>query len=596
MRFAYIDSQGNEVSIPSVEALALRIELGAIGPHTQLYDASADRWGPAETHEIFHTLSRAKEEEEGFVAPPPPVTSAADEADGTGQSAAGEEETGEGHASPRPDRSEGPGSAPTAAEGDKGGTEADGGAEPEPEPEEEVEVSLDFTLIDPTAPMMGIPDDQAADAENALDVTGGPEPAAAEEGTGEPEKPAAWDIAALEGLEPPREPDQEPVEEGGVPDHGMQLEEPLSGGVMDFSGAEERDLAGDLDLEPPMADFSLESPPAWMEQDGPSREEPGEDESDDEDKELVIDLSRPADRAGRAARSPAGRGPAGGGGVVRPQWERTEPRSRPSPPRRPKRFPVGAVLGIVAIAAVGVAGWYGWSAFQSRREVARRVARDTSALPPVTIPEIPAELLPRMRDLGQAALAGTIAQFRADVVAIGLPKEPRDAWLGGAYLSNASQYPDIQRYWVLIDSLVDQVRHTDTKVFHEQYVKQLDSAGIKGDTARMLLARADSGFLATRAARFEAYNQMDDLTNAALDLHQFLLDHEADITYAPAAAGVSEDPVLEAVPRTKALGDQMWAMVDRITGALNELGTLDKVTTERLTAVLFDKIRRAGFQ
>lgn len=43
MRFAYIDSQGNEVSIPSVDALALRIELGAIGPHTELYDAQADR-------------------------------------------------------------------------------------------------------------------------------------------------------------------------------------------------------------------------------------------------------------------------------------------------------------------------------------------------------------------------------------------------------------------------------------------------------------------------------------------------------------------------------------------------------------------------
>ena len=70
MRFAYMDSQGNEVTIPSVDALALRIQLGAISADTELYDAQADRWGPAHTHDIFHTLSRDAEEE-GLVAPPP---------------------------------------------------------------------------------------------------------------------------------------------------------------------------------------------------------------------------------------------------------------------------------------------------------------------------------------------------------------------------------------------------------------------------------------------------------------------------------------------------------------------------------------------
>ena len=89
---------------------------------------------------------------------------------------------------------------------------------------------------------------------------------------------------------------------------------------------------------------------------------------------------------------------------------------------------------------------------------------------------------------------------------------------------------------------------------------------------------------------------MDDLITAALDLHRFLVDNESQIEYDPAAGGVSRDPVLEAVPNTKELGTEMWSRVDRITSALDALGTLDKVTTERLTAVLFDRIRRAGFQ
>jgi len=71
MRFAYIDSNGNEVPIPSVDALALRIELGAITEETQLYDAQADQWGPAHTHEIYHSLARSSGTDEGFIAPPP---------------------------------------------------------------------------------------------------------------------------------------------------------------------------------------------------------------------------------------------------------------------------------------------------------------------------------------------------------------------------------------------------------------------------------------------------------------------------------------------------------------------------------------------
>ena len=71
MRFAYIDSNGNEVPIPSVDALALRIELGAIIDDTQLYDAASDQWAPANSHEIYHTLRRSAGDDEGFVAPPP---------------------------------------------------------------------------------------------------------------------------------------------------------------------------------------------------------------------------------------------------------------------------------------------------------------------------------------------------------------------------------------------------------------------------------------------------------------------------------------------------------------------------------------------
>src|SRR5438093_1397245 len=74
MRFIYIDSHGKEVGIPTVDALALRIELGAITEATRLYDEAADRWAPAREHEIFRSLVREREDKSGgFVAPPPPA-------------------------------------------------------------------------------------------------------------------------------------------------------------------------------------------------------------------------------------------------------------------------------------------------------------------------------------------------------------------------------------------------------------------------------------------------------------------------------------------------------------------------------------------
>ena len=168
--------------------------------------------------------------------------------------------------------------------------------------------------------------------------------------------------------------------------------------------------------------------------------------------------------------------------------------------------------------------------------------------------------------------------------------------MGGNYLSNASQFEDIEQFWVGIERFVDDVRSTDAQLFHDKYVQQTEAARIAADTAAMLIERADSGFVAARDRRLEAYNLMDDLLNAALDLHLFLLDNEQLIAYEPATAGVSRDPVLEAVPSTEMLGEEMWGLVGGITDALAALGTLDRVTRERLFAVLFDRIRSASIQ
>jgi hypothetical protein len=53
---------------------------------------------------------------------------------------------------------------------------------------------------------------------------------------------------------------------------------------------------------------------------------------------------------------------------------------------------------------------------------------------------------------------------------------------------------------------------------------------------------------------------------------------------------------LEAVPNSTALGDEMLERVDRVTEALADLGTLDRVTRERLTAALITRLGQIGIQ
>ena len=521
MRFAYMDSQGKEISIPSVDALALRIELGAITADTELYDAQADRWGPAHTHEIFHTLSRDAEEE-GFVAPPPAMA------------------------------------PPPVDFGDA--LEADLDTEPEPEEEAAVEESessdLDFSDMGlDLAPVLGAEDEVEEDDGGGFDFGDGLE------------------------MEAPVEDEPEVVSAGfeGAPEAPMDL---LGGDMelesaIDFAGGTE-DLGGALEMEKPMSEYTPEAPPDWME----------EDDTGSAGQEAPIDFG------GGQSTASGGDEPGREAALDRGDSRRVkrEPRSRPSAPRRPRKVPVGLIVAAFILLGGGAVGFVAWQAFRGE-EVA-----EAFTLPEVVIPDIPAELLPRMRDMAEAAVAEMIEDLRGRSEALEIPLQPQDAWLGGNYLANASQFEDIEQFWLGIELFVDDVRATDTQLFHDKYVAQVAAAGIAADTAAMLIERADSGFVAARDGRYEVYNLMDDLLNAALDLHIFLVESEDRIAYEPTSAGVSRDPVLEAVPDTEVLSDQMWGLVNGITDALADLGTLDRVTRERLFAVLFDRMRRAGIQ
>lgn len=533
MRFAYIDSHGNEVPIPSVDALALRIELGAVGPDTQLYDAQADHWGPASTHEIFHTLSR-EVGDEGFV-PPPPVASA--------PSAPSRPASRPPAAKAAPEVQE---QEEEAAAGTSGGA-VDLGltlADPPPEPPEEGDDEDDVA-----AAGFGELDLELAPPVSSSPALASPKPAPVADAGG------GFDFGDLSGgLHLEDSPDES----------DLPLESPIQ-----FTGAVDDRDGDDLLLETPMSEYRPDSPPGWAEESG------GDDvmdfstvsaETAAEDEPIVP----PTEAAAR---------------------QRRTPKDRPSQPKFRRQGSLsGPIVFVVILLALGVGGYVGWPILS-----ARLAERSAPERPPVVIPAISPELLPRMHALADAAIADVIAEADAATTSPDAPVEPAQEWLAGVYLGNASRFPGIEAFWTNVGRFVDRLRAGDRESYHAALLEQVEGEGLSPEDAAIVVERADSGFVAAEASRADSYAVMERLVGAALDLHDFLIDNEESIEYRPAMASTS-DPVLEAVPSTQAIGDRMWDMVDEITESLDALGSLDRVTRERLVSAMRTRLQEVGVQ
>jgi len=554
MRFAYIDSHGNEVPIPSVDALALRIELGAIGPDTDLYDAQADHWAPASTHEIFHTLRRDVGEE-GFMAPPPPVTPAA----------------------PSPPKGEPePRAAEVRKEAKKKSKEAKPPKPPKKSPEGEP-FDLGLTLAEPP-PTPSEKKERPAASPNAEDLSLDLSPPLAEDiptelvslESAEDDDEDAFDFGGLgSGLEledASMDPSPTSVADQDDEDVGMGIERSL-----EFDGGIEMEVTDDLPLEQPMSAFQPDAPPGWME--GPG---------DDEDE--VMDFSSVSQEVATDEEPLVPT-------LEAPARQRRTPRDRPSRPRfRRQRSLSGPIVFVVILLLIGVGGYLGWPILQGR--LAQRAAPER---PPVVMPVIPERLLPRMRSLAEQAIGDVVQEVGASAIPADAPTEPDQEWLAGVYLGNASQFPGVEAFWSSIDGLIRGLRNADWQLYHDKFAARAQAAVAAPDTAAMLIERADSGFVAAESQRGDAYAALQRLVDASLDLHDFLLQNEDNIEYRPANTSTA-DPVLEAVPSSAALGDQMWGMVERITDALDALGSLDRVTRDRLLSGLEARLKQVGIQ
>jgi hypothetical protein len=604
MRFAYIDSNGNEVPIPSVDALALRIELGAIADDTQLYDAAADQWGPANSHEIYHTLQRSAGDEEGFVAPPPvapgPVAKAAEEPEPAAEPEGAVDDQDAVEAD-----------EPESDLGDISGlTLADAPAEPETADDASGSGALpdlDLSLAEPDAGGLSLEGDGGLDLAPTVDADG-PDAAPSEDlGFDSIDlAPAADESDAISLAE------VEPVEEGEAPgfDFGamegwLELEDAFddepamdfSGGELDtgspdlgpggdfgaggtpspdFSGGMELETAhefdsggfdggaGGLDLEAPMSDFSPEDPPSWMEDDGGS----------DED---VLDFS--------AAASTAEDGDPGS------TRERRTPRNKPSPPKHRKQRNLALPLvGVVVLMAIGVGSYTAWPMLSD--VIASRGEPDT---PPVVIPELAADLMPQMEQAADAALAASFEGIVATWSASDRVDAPGTDWPGGAYMANASEYVVVEDFWMGMSDLLGSARALDLADFDSALAVELSTLGMEEADATAIRERADSGFVAAAPARELILDRFGAVVDASLALHDFVVLNEAGLSHVPASTATT-NPVLEVDAATPEISSALDDMLGAVVDALADFGYRDVVSSEGLRRHLLTELQASGIQ
>jgi hypothetical protein len=121
------------------------------------------------------------------------------------------------------------------------------------------------------------------------------------------------------------------------------------------------------------------------------------------------------------------------------------------------------------------------------------------------------------------------------------------------------------------------MRGAEWQRYHDEYVDRVEQEGLAAYAAAQITERADSGFVAAESQRSEVYAEMEGLVDAALGLHDFLLQNEGSIEFRPGATSASDpnvDPVLEiAAPAEQRT--QMAEMFEQITGSL---ASLDRVS------------------
>ncbi|HSM03539.1 MAG TPA: hypothetical protein VK858_02910 [Longimicrobiales bacterium] len=293
--------------------------------------------------------------------------------------------------------------------------------------------------------------------------------------------------------------------------------------------------------------------------DGADRQDVGAAQADAA-RELLAGAAANARTIGISRRR---RRPAGSNGIVR--WvrrtrARSQQRSRDAGTRQAVLLAV-----LILVGGWGIADSWGVSPLEATDlggQLAEAAARASGPL----APSMEAAKSGAFEDMvrGMEALR---SRMRVD--------EPPESWMGGPYLANALGFPEVRAFWTRYLEYVEALEGEEEELFRSGFMARLQSQGIAGPVLSIRLARALRDFRADRPRRNEIYGGMEELADAAIDLHDFLVENTDRITYAPVDQGVTDDPILEAVAEDEDTREELWDRLERLADALDRVAGED---------------------
>ena len=149
---------------------------------------------------------------------------------------------------------------------------------------------------------------------------------------------------------------------------------------------------------------------------------------------------------------------------------------------------------------------------------------------------------------------------------------PPAAWLGGRYLADAQDYPDVAAYWERYLAFAGAVRGESEVLFRRGFVRELEARGVSPAVVSMRVAEALPRFRQEARGREEVFQGMTALGRKALTLHDLLVLRSDELAYDPMAGStVAGDAVLGIAVDDEDLRESVWLLMDGIFDELELL-------------------------
>ncbi len=170
-----------------------------------------------------------------------------------------------------------------------------------------------------------------------------------------------------------------------------------------------------------------------------------------------------------------------------------------------------------------------------------------------------------------------------------LEEGPPFEWLSGRYFSDAGAFGHVRDYWQRYGALVEEMRDSARPLFIAALEERV--APSDPEQAEEIRSYLVEEFDAGSAAREERFRALESVADAALDLHDLLVERTEEIAYVPALGpGISPEPVLEARMGDPLLQREVEVLLDRILAHMAQAAGAERITRAHVLAALFEDL------